>query len=43
MPAAVKGAIEAAARTAGGLSDEDAKLFMKRLHDGGRLFEECWS
>lgn len=43
MPKAVKESIEAAASSAGALSKEDAKSFMKRLYDEGRLFEECWS
>lgn len=43
MPAAVKGAIQDAAKTAGGLSEEEAKAFLKGLQEDGRLFEECWS
>ncbi|OCB88873.1 riboflavin synthase domain-like protein [Sanghuangporus baumii] len=43
MPAAVKDAVAFAAKEAGGLSEDDAKGFVKRMQDEGRLFEECWS
>ena len=43
MPAAVKDAVAFAAREAGGLSEDDAKTFVKTMQDEGRLFEECWS
>ncbi|KAL5496163.1 TAH18 [Sanghuangporus vaninii] len=43
MPAAVKDAVAFAAQEAGGLSGDDAKGFVKRMQDEGRLFEECWS
>ncbi|KLO17390.1 riboflavin synthase domain-like protein [Schizopora paradoxa] len=43
MPKAVKAAIEASARDAGGLTEDEARNFMKRLVDEGRLYEECWS
>ncbi|KAL5525384.1 TAH18_1 [Sanghuangporus sanghuang] len=43
MPAAVKDAVAFAAKEAGGLSEADAKGFVKRMQDEGRLFEECWS
>ena len=43
MPAAVKGAIQDAARIAGSLTEEEAKAFLKDLQEHGRLYEECWS
>ena len=43
MPAAVKEAVVFAAREAGGLGEEEARAFLKRMQDEGRLFEECWS
>ncbi|KAL5520243.1 hypothetical protein ACEPAG_9456 [Sanghuangporus baumii] len=43
MPAAVKDAVAFAAQEAGGLSEDDAKGFVKRMQDEGRIFEECWS
>lgn len=43
MPAAVKGTIKEAARVSGGLTEEEAKAFLKGLQENGRLFEECWS
>ena len=43
MPAAVKDAVSFAAREASGLSEDDAKAFVKMMQDEGRLFEECWS
>ncbi|KAL5479059.1 TAH18_1 [Sanghuangporus weigelae] len=43
MPASVKDAIAFAAKEAGGLSEDDAKGFVKRMQDESRLFEECWS
>ncbi|EJD05242.1 riboflavin synthase domain-like protein [Fomitiporia mediterranea MF3/22] len=43
MPAAVKDAVLFAAREVGGLEEEEARMFLKRMQDGGRLFEECWS
>ena len=43
MPTAVKNAIKEAARTAGGLSEEESKAFLKGLQENGRLYEECWS
>ncbi len=43
MPKAVKEAIEASVRDVGGLTELEARTFMKRLLDDGRLYEECWS
>jgi len=43
MPKAVKEAIEASSRDVGGLTEDEARTFMKRLLDDGRLYEECWS
>ncbi|KAF8532599.1 riboflavin synthase domain-like protein [Gautieria morchelliformis] len=43
MPVAVKKAIEHAAVSVGGMTEEDAKGFVTRLEREGRLFEECWS
>ena len=43
MPAAVKDAVIFAAKHVGGMSDGEAKAFLKRMQDEGRLFEECWS
>ncbi|KAF8588109.1 riboflavin synthase domain-like protein [Ramaria rubella] len=43
MPVAVKKAIENAAKSEGGLTDEAAKKFVSTLEREGRLFEECWN
>lgn len=43
MPASVKDAVAYSAERAGGLTEEQAKVFVKKLQDEGRLFEECWS
>lgn len=43
MPKAVKGAIEASAIEVGGLTEDEARTFMRRLVDDGCLYEECWS
>jgi len=43
MPVAVKKAVELAALTQGGLTEDEAKLFVTGLEREGRLFEECWN
>jgi hypothetical protein len=43
MPLAVKAAIRHALETEGGMPDEDAREYVKKMELEGRLFEECWS
>ncbi|CCL99816.1 uncharacterized protein FIBRA_01840 [Fibroporia radiculosa] len=43
MPTGVKAAIQYAAQTGGGKSEEEAQEFVALLEREGRLIEECWS
>lgn len=43
MPAAVKAAIQKAAQTEGGMTEEEATKYLATMEWEGRLFEECWS
>jgi len=43
MPKAVKAALVQAAKTEGGLDEEEAQLWLQTLEREGRLFEEGWN
>jgi hypothetical protein len=43
MPVAVKSAIQRALEIEGGMVEEEAREYIRRMEADGRLVEECWS